>query len=408
MTDEKQASRGRFLTNIAFWAVILAIVYFVFKYLINLIMPFFLALIFAALSRPLARLLSSETKTVKDENGNTQEVRRKIRLNHNFAAVLSVVLLFLVIIGFVTLICLRLANTGAEMVAQLPDFYYNTVQPGIVDGLATVEQWAADADDSVLALVRNSIPNIVSSIGAKVTDFSATVLVWLSSLAGSLPSVLLNTLICLIATVFIAVDFDDISAFMHRNLPARPLAMVLEIKDSFIEVVWQFVRSYFYIFLITATEIIVGLLIIGQKNALLLALLIALFDAFPIVGSGMILLPWTLWTILSGSTAKGLGLLVLYLVVVIARQIIEPKLVGKRVGLRPIVTLVCMFVGTKLFGGLGLFGLPIMAAIITDMNNDGVISLFKPVGGDTREQKAEEAPKEEAPNSENSANESAE
>lgn len=377
MTDERQAARSRFLTNIAFWAVIIAIVYFVLKYFINLIMPFFLALIFAALSRPLARKLSSETKTVKDENGETHEIKRKIYLNHNFAAVLSVVLLFLVIIGLVTLICVRLVDTGADMIAQLPELYYSTIQPGIEDVLKEVEIWAASVDDSVLEMVRGAVPNVVSTIGSKVTDFSAKMLVWISSLAGSLPTMLLNTLICLIATVFIAVDFDSISAFLRRNLPEKPLAMVLEIKDSFIDIVWQFVRSYFYIFLITATEITVGLLIIGQKNPMLLGIIISVFDAFPIVGSGMILLPWAVWTLLAGSTGKGIGLMILYLVVVIARQIIEPKLVGKRVGLRPIVTLVCMFVGTKLFGALGLFGLPIAAAIIVDMNNDGVISFFK-------------------------------
>ena len=376
-TNEKQAARSRFLTNIAFWAVIIAIVYFVFKYLINLVMPFFLALIFAALSRPLARTLSRETKTVRDENGETHEVKRVFHLNHNFAAVFSVVLLFVVIIGIVTLIGFRLVNTGTDIVRQLPAFYSGTIQPGIELGLEKLEQWAASVDDSVLETVRNAVPNVLSTVGAKVTDFSAKVLVWVSSLAGSLPTMLLNSLICLIATVFIAIDFDAISAFLGRNLPAKPLKMVIEIKDSFIGIVWEFVRSYFYIFLITAAEITVGLLIVGQKNALLIGVLIAVFDAFPIVGSGMVLLPWSAWTLFAGNTGKGIGLFVLYLVVVIARQIIEPKLVGKHVGLRPIVTLVCMFVGTKLFGALGLFGLPIMGAIITDMNNEGVINFFK-------------------------------
>lgn len=377
MDNDKQAARSRFLTNIAFWTVIIAIVFFVFKYFIKLIMPFFIALIFAALSRPLTRLLSSGTKTVRDENGETHEVKRKFRLNRNVAAVVSVVLLFVVILGVATLICFRVVNTSADLVRQLPSFYSDTIQPGIELGLLKLEQWAADIDDAVLEAAWGAVPNVLSSLGSKVTDFSAKVLVWISSLAGSLPNMLLSTLICLIATVFIAIDFDAISAFLCRNIPAKTLKVAVEIKDSFIGIVWQFVRSYFYIFLITATEISVGLFIIGQKNALLLGALIAVFDAFPIVGSGMILLPWSVWMLFAGNIGKGVGLFVLYLVVVIARQIIEPKLVGKHVGLRPIVTLVCMFVGTKLFGVLGLFGLPITAAIITDMNNAGVISLFK-------------------------------
>ena len=379
--DEKQAKRSRFLTNIAFWTVILAIVYFLLKYFINLIMPFFLALIFAALSRPIARRLSRTEKTVRDENGNEITVPTKLHLNHNFAAVLSVVLLFLLIIGLVALIVVRIVDTGADVVAKVPALYYSTILPGLETSYDKLEGWAANVDNSVLEMVRSSVPNIISTIGSKLTDISGKVLVWISSLAGSFPSMLLNTLICLIATVFIAVDFDSISAFLERNIPARPLEIVIEIKDSFVDIVWQFVRSYFYIFLITASEITVGLLIIGQKHALLLGMIIAVFDAFPIVGSGMVLLPWSVITLISGSTLKGLGLLILYLVVVIARQIIEPKLVGKHVGLRPIVTLVCMFVGTKLFGALGLFGLPIAAAIITDMNRSGVVSLFNTADG---------------------------
>lgn len=376
MDNEKQAARSRFLTNIAFWTVIIAIVFFVFKYFIKLIMPFFIALIFAALSRPLTGLLSRDTKTVKDENGEMHEVKR-FHLNRSVAAVLSVVLLFILIIGIVTLICFRVVNTGADVVRQLPTFYSETVQPGIELGLLKLEQWAESMDDTLLEAVWGAVPNVLSTLGAKVTDFSAKMLVWISSLAGSVPTMLLNSLICLIATVFIAIDFDGISAFLNRNIPEKPLRMAIEIKDSFISMVWEFVRSYFYIFLITAAEISVGLFIIGQKKALLIGILIAVFDAFPIVGSGMILLPWAIWMLFAGNIGKGIGLFILYLVVVIARQIIEPKLVGKHVGLRPIVTLVCMFVGTKLFGVLGLFGLPITAAIVTDMNNEGLINLFK-------------------------------
>lgn len=377
MDNEKQAARSRFLTNIAFWTVIIAIVFFVFKYFIKLIMPFFIALILAALSRPLTKFLSSGTKTVKDENGDTHEVKRRFHLNRNISAVVSVVLIFVMILGIVTLICLRVVNASADYVRQLPTFYSDTIQPGIELGLLKLEQWAADIDDAVLEAAWGAVPNVLSSLGSKVTDFSAKVLVWISSLAGSLPNMLLSTLICLIATVFIAIDFDAISAFLCRNIPAKTLKVALEIKDSFVSIIWQFIRSYFYIFLITATEISVGLIIIGQKNALLIGALIAVFDAFPIVGSGMILLPWAVWMLFAGNISKGVGLFVLYLIVVIARQIIEPKLVGKHVGLRPIVTLACMFIGTKLFGVLGLFGLPIMAAIITDMNNEGVISVFK-------------------------------
>ena len=104
--------------------------------------------------------------------------------------------------------------------------------------------------------------------------------------------------------------------------------------------------------------------------ALLIAALIAVFDIFPIVGAGLILLPWTVITFIQGNVLQGIGMAVLYVVVIIVRQIMEPRIVGRQVGLPPLVTLACMFVGTSLFGGVGLFGLPILAAILTNLNDD--------------------------------------
>ena len=196
-------------------------------------------------------------------------------------------------------------------------------------------------------------------------------------LAGRIPSFLVNTIICLIATVFIAVDFDGIRRFILCNLPEKPLQMVIDVKDTFLDIIWQFIRSYFVIFLITATELTAGLWIIGMESPLFFGAVIAIFDAFPIVGSGMFLLPWGVFKLVAGKLWQGVGLVALYLVITVVRQIIEPKIVGKHVGLRPIVTLVCMYAGTKLFGGIGLLALPVMVAILTDMNDRGLIHLFR-------------------------------
>lgn len=375
--DVQQKKRVRFITNIAFWIVIFALVYVIFKYFINLVMPFFIALIIAALSRPIARFLSSETKTAKAPDGTLKTLPRKIHLPQNVAGVVSVVLLYLIFVGLAAAVIARIVNTGAEAIAAIPGIYYSSIQPGLENALNVVLTWEGGMNEAIIELIETSIPNIISSVGSMVTNFSGSVLSWIGALAGRIPSILLNTLICLIATVFIAVDFDSISAFLNRNMPENTLRVVLSVKESFLEIVWKFIKSYFFIFLITASEIFIILLLIGQKNAILIAMLVAVFDAFPIVGSGMVLLPWAVITLFSGATVKGIELMALYLVVVIVRQIIEPKIVGKHVGLRPIVSLFCMYVGTKLFGGLGLFALPITAAIITDMNSSGVVSLFK-------------------------------
>lgn len=371
------AEKKKFILNIVYWLIVLALFYVVLKYLINLVLPFFIAVILAALSRPLAKALASPTKKIKDKQGNVSLAARKFRIPEKVAAIISVVILFIVIFGLVTLVCFRLVERGVDIVGKIPSVYYDSIAPAIESLLDWATKLASRIDESVLEMVESAASNIVGAIGSKITDLSGKLIVLISSIASKVPRFLLNTIISLIATVFIAVDFDTIAEFFKINLPEKTLKMVTEFKDSLVDIVWQFLKSYFIIFLITTTEITIGFLIIGQPKPLLLGILIALFDAFPIVGSGMILLPFSIITMASGMIGRGIGLFVVYLIVVIARQVIEPKIVGKRVGLKPIVTLMCMFVGTKLFGGIGLFAVPILAAIITDMNRDGTIHLFK-------------------------------
>lgn len=371
------ADKKKFILNIAYWIIVLALFYVVLKYLINLVMPFFIAVILAALARPLAKALASPTKRVKNEKGEVSSTPRKFRIPEKVAAIISVIILFIVIFGILALICIRVVDRGVEIVERIPSLYYDNVAPALESLLDWAERLASRIDESVLELVESAASNIVGAIGSKITDLSGRLIVLISSIASKVPRFLLNTIICLIATVFIAIDFESIAEFFRINLPEKTLKMVTEFKDSLVDIVWQFLKSYFIIFLITTTEITIGFLIIGQPKPLLLGILIALFDAFPIVGSGMILLPFSIITMASGLIGRGIGLFVVYVIVVVARQVIEPKIVGKRVGLKPIVTLVCMFVGTKLFGGIGLFAVPILAAIINDMNNDGTIHLFK-------------------------------
>lgn len=385
MEDRREVNpRVSFLINIAYWTVIVAIIFLVFKYLINMMMPFFLAFIFAAVVRPISRALSRETRCIRDKAGNRVLVKRKFHMNRNVAGIISVLVLFMIVGSLAVLIVIRLADTIVDFVSLAPTFYEQSVLPGITKLYNWVLQVGDRFDASIVDAIEQALPGMISNIGSAVTNLSGKIVSGVTGIASRLPNILLNTIICLIATVFISVDFDRIKLFIRKNLPERPLRVAVNVKNSFLDMIWQFIKSYAIIFCITVAEITVGMLIVGVKNSLLIGILIGVFDALPIVGSGMILLPWAIITLLTGNTMRGLGIFVIYVVVVVARQVIEPKIVGKHVGLRPIVTLTCMYAGSKLFGGLvGLFGLPIAAAIIMDLNSSGIFHIFNSVGEDT-------------------------
>ena len=374
--NSTQGKRVRFLTNTAYWAVIIALVYFIFKYFLNLIMPFFIGLIIAALARPLARFITRSEKKGRDADGQEIMIPRVVKMSYNVAAIISVIVVYIAVIALIAVFTIPVINFIAGWISKIPGIYNDTLRPALENLLDSLDDISVYFNEPVASAIENAIPNLISSLGSFITNASGTVLAWISSLATSLPSVMIKILIAMVASVFIAVDYDLIGKFITINLKSNVLRVVLDIRDSMVSNIWLFIRSYAVIFVITAVEISIGLMILGKDNAVLYGILIAVFDAFPVVGSGTILVPWSIITMITTGFWSGAGLLILYFIVVIVRQIIEPRIVGHQVGLRPIVTLFCMYVGTRLFSVLGLFGLPIMAAIISELNRDGKIHLF--------------------------------
>ncbi|MDF2611951.1 MAG: putative rane protein, partial [Lachnospiraceae bacterium] len=123
--------------------------------------------------------------------------------------------------------------------------------------------------------------------------------------------------------------------------------MILKLKDNGIGTLGKFIKAYAAIISITFLELSAGFWILGIPNALLFGGLIAIIDVMPILGTGAVLLPWSIIAFILGNTKVGIGMLVIYIVITVVRQSIEPKIVGQQIGLHPIVTLILMFVGAQ-------------------------------------------------------------
>ena len=350
---EKTDKRRTFIVNVAYWAIIAGITYLIFRYLLNLLLPFVIALLVAWLLRPLGRLYRQRAPKLAS------------------ALIVVTVLLFYLLLGVLAMLLLVDLLTGlAQYLGKLPELYTQTIEPGLRNLYANAQDLAARFDPSVADVVNMVLPQVISSVGGAVTNFSVTAVGKLTGLVTALPSVLISALIAVIASFFTAVSYDGMKAFLQRNLPAKFTETAGYAIRSFRNIIRQYGKSYLLVMLITFGELTLGLLIIGVRRAILLAALIAIFDIFPVVGAGAILLPWAVISLIQGKTLQALGLLILYVVILVVRQFLEPKVVGKQVGLPPLVTLACMFVGTSLFGAWGLFGLPIGAAILVNLNND--------------------------------------
>ena len=340
-------------THILLTAVLLAaVVYLVFKYALPLLLPFLFSLLISAIVLPLVSLL-----------------HRKLHLHKKITAAVLVTVLYLLLAGL-----LLLAGRWIYFSASSAVDWFNTrFVPDLNALLDKLDTLLHNSDSALMTWLYTTKDSLIATLQPKVVSVSTSIL---TKLASGVPSFIVKVIISIVATYFFALDYDNIRRAVTSRMSEETYRKASAAFQSLRSTIGQYLRAYSLIFLITFAELTLGLLCAGVRHFALIALGIAIFDILPILGSSMIMLPWSIITLLHGDYQQGIILFIVYLVVVIVRQFIEPKIVGERVGLHPLITLVTMYVGLKLFGGLGMLALPICCAVLQQLELAGVTHLF--------------------------------
>ena len=356
-TQEKYKS---FLLKFGYWAAIILIAFLCIKYLLKPFAPFIIALGVVMLVQPIVKALN-----------------KKFKINKGAASVILVILCYLIIAGLLALIIAGIVSVVVDWAEMFPEYFASSIQPGIVAWVDNIMAKLNRINPEIALSVQETLPEVMTSVSGSVMNLSMNILSWASGLGAKLPGFFLATVICIISTVFLALDYDGISDKILHLMPGKVRKVMITAKRALGVILGKYLKSYAIILLMTFAELFIGFLIIGISDAAGIAALIAVFDILPIVGSGIILAPWAIICFIQGKVALGIGLAVLWAIVIVARQITEPKIVGKQVGLHPLATLVCLWVGLKLGGGLGMFALPISLLIILELKAEGLIFVDK-------------------------------
>lgn len=188
----------------------------------------------------------------------------------------------------------------------------------------------------------------------------------LTSIIGAVPGIILFIIVTVISVVYFSIDLENVNKRVHNLLPARIDKALVNFKTRFSKILLKYIRSYLLIMLITFALMLFGLSLLGVRYAVLMAVIVAILDMLPVIGIGIVLIPWGVYYLSVGSDLKlGVGLLILWGVGSIVRQVIEPKIVGKELGMHPLLTLVLMYAGYSLFGFFGLVLLPFLSVLIS-------------------------------------------
>lgn len=353
-------TQKRFLIRIGFWAVVILLVILCLKYVLPFLLPFVVAFLIAALlNRPIMFLAE------------------KLNGKRVVPAILMTLLFYVAAAALFSLLGLRVFMFVWETVRALPQLYRNTLEPALETMFSSLEVYLDELDPAVVTALTDNMNSALGSLGSFVTNASVRIISYISGIAAAVPGSFLNVIITIIVTFFLAIDYPKVTGFILRQLPEKADFYIGEVRDYVGGTLLKCLASYALILCITFLEISVGLTVLRVPNAILIALCIAVFDILPVLGTGGIMIPWGIISLIMGKWVLGLGLLVLYLIITVIRNIIEPKIVGHQVGLHPVVTLLSMLAGLQLFGIIGLFGFPITLSLLKNLNDRGVIHILK-------------------------------
>ncbi len=214
--------------------------------------------------------------------------------------------------------------------------------------------------------------HIGSAIREGISGLVSRLVELLSDIAASIPGVLFFILVTVISSVYFALDLDRINAWVKSVLPERAVKTLVGIKKSMLSVGVKYLRSYLIIMAITFAVMLSGLLILKVENAILLSVIIAVLDLLPIIGVGTVLVPWSVAELILGNTGMGIALIVLLVFHELVRQFAEPRIIGKSIGVHPVISLLLLYVGYFALGLVGILLVPILAValnIIFDKKN---------------------------------------
>lgn len=211
------------------------------------------------------------------------------------------------------------------------------------------------------ALATTATERLVTSLSTRLPTLAMNI-------AGRLPTAFLFVAITLLSCYYFTADAERIeralSRFLHRLLPDGIAGRLPAWRARISHTLRGYLRAYLILGCITFVETFIGFSVLGVSYALLLAVAVAAVDLLPLLGAGAVLLPWAGVCFLTGDTHRAFGLLILYGVCLIVRQIAEPRLVSAQLGLHPLLSLLCLYGGLRLFGLWGLIVAPLAAVLI--------------------------------------------
>lgn len=315
--------------------------------LLSFFMPFVIGWLIAMIANPLVRFLE-----------------RKLKIVRKHSSVIIVVVVLGAVIGVLYLIVSRLSIEFMGLIKNLPSLYEQVrveINEAFMNVAHLVERLPAD--------LRNTLYQIYENLGGYVSDLVQGMAYPTVTVAGNvakrIPGAMVYSIVVILSSYFFIVERDKIFGLCRKVIPKSAGKYITFFRQDIRRLIGGYFLAQFRIMFVVAGILLIGFVVLGVPYGLLLAVLIAILDFLPVFGTGTALIPWAIVKLLSGEYAFAAGLILLYVLTQVVRQIIQPKIVGDSMGLPPLMTLVFLYIGFKVDGISGMiFAVPIGMVVL--------------------------------------------
>lgn len=333
------------------------------KYLLNLFMPFIIGYLYVSIVRPFAKFFS-----------------KRLRLPNGISAIIVMILSIGVVGGIISLIVAKIVDEIGNLYMHFPAIYESAM-----DTYESTKQQLSGLFESLPKNIQISLQAFGTDITEKITDFinskSMPVISYAGATAKALPKIFIGFVVFLLSSFFMLSEPERFTGLFKGIIPDKMSERWNRIKSEIKIYLGGYAHAQGIIMSIVFFIILIGLSVLNVSYSLLIAIGIAVLDALPFFGSGAVLWPWALVRFINGDIKMGISLMVIYIIIVITRQMIEPKIVSKKMGTNSMLTLMSMYVGYKTFSIGGMILGPITMLLIISLYRaglfDGLVKMLK-------------------------------
>ena len=313
-------------------------------------MPFLIAFIISLMVEPAIRYLMKKTK-----------------MTRKMSSIIIFIIVFSIIIGVITWGIISLISESTNLLQTL-NIYIDKAYTQIQDVIGKLEITKISISNNVLDIAQNASRELLLKISTWLTQF----LTKLINIVTSIPVMGIYTVITILSVYFICTDKIYILDLMEHHMPKKWVQKIGTHIKEISKSLGGYLKAEAILVLVSFAISVIGLYFfkfIGMniKYPLLIALGIGFVDALPILGSGTVMLPWAIISALNGDLKLGIAVIVLWIIMSIVRQILEPKIVSGKIGIHPIFTLIAMYTGFKIIGVMGMLVGPIVLIILKNI-----------------------------------------